>query len=142
MKTEQSNVANEVDAKSAPLQFQTWLLFLVTATSAAGALAAALLVQTPFTELGPVIRNLAIGQAASPALFLLIPRRWLAAPRTLFFAWLPWPAVPFAVAIHLIVNDSGVELPAFQLLAASFLTIFTPTIVVGIRRTWLQWDVR
>jgi hypothetical protein len=142
MKTEQHKVPNADGVACGPVQFQTWLLFLITATSAAGAGAAAWLLQTPSDELGQVVRNLAIAMAASPLLYFFIPRRWLAAPITLFCAWLPWPVVPFVVGIKLFTNDSVVELPAFLLVAASFLTNFTPTIAVGVRRTWLQWGVR
>jgi hypothetical protein len=80
--------------------------------------------------------------AVSPLVFGVLPRPWLRYPRALFFHWLPWPGTALVIAILQIVDERSIMLPpgAMLLAIASFFTIFTPTIIVGIRRNRAGFD--
>ncbi|MDZ4783538.1 MAG: hypothetical protein SGJ19_25100 [Planctomycetia bacterium] len=74
--------------------------------------------------------------AASPLVFCLVPRRWLQFPRALFFLWLPWPSTAMMIGLRDFIDDrKGTPINALFLAIVSFVTIFTPTIIVGMRRS-------
>jgi len=79
--------------------------------------------------------RIALGLAATPFLFILVPGSWLDRPRTLLFSW--W-GIPLGVVAGVVPywGDMGPRhmfLPILVFLAALF-AMFAPMIPIGTRR--------
>lgn len=116
-------------------RFHIWFLFAVTTTLALSIALWAWLWRASYLDREEMMKWLAIVVSASPAVFVAIPRGWLDSPRALFFAWLPWPCGALIAGFsHMIDDGSALQFGAIFIVIASFFAIFTPTIIVGMRR--------
>lgn len=117
-------------------RFPLWSLFVFVLSSALSLGLWTWLDRVEYLEREGRMPAFAVIIAASPLVFGVIPRRWLEFPRTLFFLWLPWPGTALIIGIRHIVDERSIlPFEAMFLALVSFFTIFTPTIIVGIRRS-------
>lgn len=122
-------------------RFPLWCLFALTLTAALSLELWDWMDQIEYLARVSRISVLIPVVAASPVVFLLIPRRWLQFPRALFLVWLPWPCTAMLIGFRDFVDDrKGTPFNALFLAIVSFFTIFTPTIIVGMRRSRAGFD--
>ncbi len=114
------------------IRFQLWFVFMFTATTGLATGVCVWLNRSMYGEREIAMNWLAVSMAISPAVLFAVPRSWLESPRALFFAW--WPMGPMCAATVYFGDDRGYEISAAGLFVSSFFAMFTPTIVVGLRR--------
>ena len=102
-----------------------------------GSIAAAVaLREAPHDDRGAAFVQLALLLFATPLLFLLIPRAWLAFPRIVIFTWWILPIGVGAVSLTYLgdMGDKHMFAPLYVVIAA-FWAMFAPVVIIGLRKS-------